>query len=188
MKKNILLVSGIVFFVFLFLVVTSGSINSRVAGDFKYVGVSKCMTCHKSEAQGKQYDIWKSSKHSSAWTSLTTDAADKIAKDKGFSTKASETPQCIKCHVLGKDINPDELADSFNKEDGVQCETCHGPGSEYKSLSIMKDKQKAMDNGPIIHNEKEKFCITCHNADSPTYKEFNYDTYWDQIKHMIPPK
>ena len=90
MKKNILLVSGIVFFVFLFLVVTSGSINSRVAGDFKYVGVSKCMTCHKSEAQGKQYDIWKSSKHSSAWTSLTTDAADKIAKDKGFSTKASE--------------------------------------------------------------------------------------------------
>ena len=52
----------------------------------------------------------------------------------------------------------------------------------------MKDKQKAIDNGLIIHNEKEKFCTSCHNSDSPTYKEFNYDTFWDQIKHVIPPK
>jgi len=187
MKKKTIYAALII--IISFLVVTSSTIvNSRNADNFKYVGVSKCMTCHKSEAQGKQYDIWKSSKHSSAWASLTTEAADKIAKDKGFSTKASETPQCIRCHVLGKDINPDELADSFNKEDGVQCETCHGAGSEYKSLSIMKDKQKAIDNGLIIHNEKEKFCTSCHNSDSPTYKEFNYDTFWDQIKHVIPPK
>ena len=35
---------------------------------------------------------------------LESPEADKIAKDKGFDTKASETPACIKCHVLGKDL------------------------------------------------------------------------------------
>ena len=186
MKKTIYAV--LILVISIMVAVSSSDVNSKNAGSYKYVGVSKCMTCHKSEAQGKQYDIWKSSKHSNAWNALLTDAADKIAKDKGYSTKASETPQCIKCHVLGKDLSPDELADSFQKEDGVQCESCHGPGSEYKSLSIMKDKQKAMDNGLIIHNDKEKFCTTCHNPESPTYKEFSYDTFWDQIKHMVPAK
>ena len=67
----------------------------------------------------------------------------KLPKIRDFTTPAAETPQCLKCHVLGKDIDPAELESTFNKEDGVQCETCHGPGSEYKKLTIMKDKQKA---------------------------------------------
>ena len=186
--KKVIVSAAILVCVSLFFILSATSVNSNISGDFKYVGVSKCMTCHKSEASGKQYDIWKGSKHSNAWNSLLSDAADKIAKDKGFSTKASETPQCIKCHVLGKDIDPSELSDTFKKEDGVQCESCHGAGSEYKTLSIMKDKQKAIDNGLIIHNEKEKFCTTCHNSESPTYKEFVYDTFWDQIKHPVPAK
>lgn len=162
------------------------SVNSESAGSFKYVGVSKCQTCHKTEAQGKQYDIWQNSKHSQAWKTLQTEAADKIAQEKGFTTKAAETPQCIKCHVLGKDIVPDELTETFVKEDGVQCESCHGPGSEYKAMSIMKDKQKAIDNGLIVPSDKSQFCVSCHNPESPTYKEFNFDEMWEKIKHFKP--
>lgn len=159
---------------------------SSSTGSFKYVGVSKCITCHKTEAQGKQYDIWKNSKHSQAWKNLETPEADKIAKDKGFSTRAVETPECIKCHVLGKDIDPSELTEDFKKEDGVQCESCHGPGSEYKALSIMKDKQKAIENGLLVPSDIETFCKTCHNPESPTYKEFNFTEMWDKIKHEKP--
>ncbi len=156
-------------------------------GQFKYVGVTKCVgACHKTDAQGKQLDIWKNSKHSMAYKTLETPEADKIAKEKGFETKAAETPNCLKCHVLGKDMDPSEFTETFDKKDGVQCESCHGPGSEYKTMSIMKDKQKSIENGLIVHTEKEAFCTNCHNAESPTFKGFEYDKMWDAIKHPKP--
>ena len=157
------------------------------AGAFKYVGATTCAgSCHKSDSQGKQLDIWQGSKHSQAFKTLQTPEADKIAKDKGFTTAAAETPQCLKCHTIGKEIDPSELESTFSKEDGVQCETCHGPGSEYKKLAIMKDKEKAKENGLIVHNEKEAFCTTCHNSESPSFKGFNYDEMWAKIVHKKP--
>lgn len=157
------------------------------AGTGKYVGVTTCVgACHKSESQGKQLAIWQDSKHSQAFKTLQTPEADKIAKDKGYTTPAAETPQCLKCHVLGKDMDPSEFESTFSKEDGVQCETCHGAGSEYKKLSIMKDKEKSKENGLIIHTEKEAFCTGCHNSESPTFKSFNYDEMWAKIVHKKP--
>lgn len=151
----------------------------------KYVGAEKCAgACHKSEAQGSQLDIWKGSKHSQAYKTLESPEADKIAKDKGFSTPAKETMACLKCHVTNADASM--TLESFSMKDGVQCETCHGPGSEYKSISVMKDKQKAIENGLILHTEKEKFCTECHNENSPSFKGFDYETYWAKIKHTKP--
>ena len=175
-------------FLFCFMIFTAYTDSTdNAAGTYKYVGVDKCANvCHKGDAKGKQLEIWQDSKHSQAFKNLQTPEADKLAKDKGFSTAASETPQCIKCHVLGKDIDPAELDDTFDKTQGVQCETCHGPGSEYKKLSIMKDKDQAVANGLIIHTEGEAFCKTCHNPDSPTFKEFNYDDSWAKINHIDP--
>lgn len=161
--------------------------TNKPQADFKYVGVNTCVgACHKSEAQGKQFDIWKETKHSKAFLSLQTAKADSIAKEKGFTTAAAETPQCVKCHVLGKEIVESELTETFDKTQGVQCESCHGPGSEYKKLSIMKDKEKAKENGLIIHDEKAAFCTHCHNSESPTFVSFDYDTFWEQIKHPKP--
>lgn len=185
MKKNIFITVSITLFVGLFLFSFSTTVPSDNAGQFKYVGVSKCVTCHKTDAQGKQFDIWQNSKHSTAWKSLETPEADKIAKDKGFTTKASETPACIKCHVLGKDIDPGELTETFDKTQGVQCESCHGAGSEYKAMSIMKDKQKAVENGLTLASG-EAACTGCHNSESPTFKAFNYDEMWAKIKHSKP--
>jgi len=166
--------------------------NSGLDDELKYTGVRKCVKCHETDKTGNQYDIWKASKHSLAWYSLLTPRADKIAKDMGFNTKASQTPQCLKCHTLGKDINNNELETTFNKEDGVQCETCHGPGSRYSFLPIMKDKERAAEFGLVIHKEKEEFCISCHNSDSPTYNsvlnKFDYDTFWEKIKHPLPSR
>lgn len=170
-------------------IVFSAFTNStgNTADSFKYVGVDKCAgMCHKGDAKGKQLEIWQDSKHSQAFKNLQTPEADKIAKDKGFTTAAAETPQCIKCHVLGKDIVEAEMDATFDKTQGVQCETCHGPGSEYKKLSIMKDKAQAEANGLIIHTDKDAFCKTCHNADSPTFKSFNLDEAWAKIQHSDP--
>ena len=44
----------------------------------------------------------------------------------------------------------------------------------------------AVENGLILP-EKER-CLNCHNKESPTYKPFDYDTFWSKIKHGIPEK
>jgi excinuclease UvrABC ATPase subunit len=181
MKKKIFITVSLTLFVGMFLFSFS-VIPSDNAGQFKYVGVSKCGTCHKSDAAGKQLDIWQNSKHANAWKTLESPEADKVAKDKGFTTKASETPACIKCHVLGKDLDPSEFTESFDKTQGVQCESCHGAGSEYKAMSIMKDKAKAIENGMIV-GAGETLCTGCHNDQSPSFKGFKYDEMWAKIKH-----
>lgn len=188
MKKKISIPVVIaIFFIAMAFTGSKGSTDKPASPFFKYVGIKSCATtCHKGESKGSQFEIWQDSKHSQAFLNLQTPEADKIAKDKGFETSAAETPLCIKCHVLGKDIDQEELSETFDKTQGVQCESCHGPGSEYKKMSIMKDKQQAIANGLIIQTNGAEFCKTCHNSDSPTFKSFDYDEYWAKIKHTNP--
>jgi len=186
MKNKIFITAIVALFagVFIFSFTTVPADN---AGDYKYVGVTKCVgACHKTESQGKQLDIWKNSVHSNAWKTLETEEANKIAKEKGFDKPATEVEACIKCHVLGKDLNPAELTETLDKTEGVQCESCHGPGSEYKAMSIMKDKQKSIENGLNVPQNKEEFCTGCHNDQSPTFKGFDYESYWEKIQHYKP--
>lgn len=44
----------------------------------------------------------------------------------------------------------------------LDCEACHGPGSEYKTLAIMKDPKKARAAGMVI--PARSFCAKCHTS------------------------
>lgn len=156
-----------------------------------FIGVKKCGMCHKKESSGNQLKIWKSAKHSQAFKTLQTEEADKIAAEKGFKTKAAETPECLSCHTTGHDLDAAMLGKNFKIEDGVQCETCHGAGSKYKKKKIMKDRAKSVANGMIEFKDEaaiKELCLTCHNDKSPTSKEFDFAKKWDEIKHPVPTK
>ena len=153
-----------------------------------FVGTQVCGMCHKSEKQGSQLKIWEKSSHAKAYETLKTAKADELAKAKGFTTPAVETPECLKCHVSGYGVDASLLGKKFKMEDGVQCETCHGAGEDYKSKKIMENKDEAIKNGLKVPEKIEEFCINCHNAESPTYVDFNFAEMWDKIKHDIPKK
>src|SRR5574338_1151071 len=121
-------------FVLLFLPFTS--ILSQSVNTF--IGVESCGMCHKTEKQGSQLSIWQNSAHSKAFETLKTDTANQIAIEKGFSTPAVKTWECLKCHVTGYNLDATMLGKKFKVEDGVQCETCHGAGSAYKDIKVMK--------------------------------------------------
>ena len=154
----------------------------------KYVGSKLCGMCHKTEAAGKQFVIWENSKHAQAYNTLSTPEADKIAKEKCFTTKAVETEACLKCHATGYNAEASLLTDKFKISDGVQCETCHGAGSEYKTKKIMEDKKLAVEKGLKLYDNIEALCVTCHNEESPSFKGFNFEEMWAKIEHSVPKK
>lgn len=151
-----------------------------------YVGAETCGMCHKTEKQGSQFSIWKNSSHSKAFETLKSEKANKIAQEKGFKTPAAETPECLKCHTSGYDVDASTFGKKFKVEDGVQCETCHGPGSDYKDMKVMKDKELAVKNGLVMNEKLENFCTGCHNVESPTFVDMDIEKAWDKIKHNIP--
>lgn len=156
------------------------------AQTFSFIGVDACAPCHKTEKQGKQVEIWKNSQHSKAYITLQSEEANKIATEKGHGRPAIEVEDCLKCHVSGYNVGAEFLEKKFNIADGVQCETCHGPGSEYKPMKVMKNREEAIKKGLMVHDDVEKYCVTCHNEESPTFKGFNFEEYWAKIKHDIP--
>lgn len=107
------------------------------AQDHAYVGASKCKMCHK-----VQFTSWEQTTHAKALDSA-----------KGSTDLAYEADKCAACHVTNSD---EAMA-------GVQCEACHGPGADYKKMSIMKDREKAVANGLIVSTQE--VCNGCHIDD-----------------------
>ena len=123
-----------------------------------YVGAEKCKTCHKAE-----YAAWSETGHAKAFDVLSDEEKTK--------------EECVGCHLTGK------LADGTALE-GVQCEACHGPGSDYKSVKIMSKKKWEADpegykkmaiEAGLIYPTNDN-CIRCHTKEgNANFKEFKFE-------------
>lgn len=149
-----------------------------------YIGVSKCKMCHKGVKRGEQFEKWQASRHAKAYATLATPEAKAAAEKAGVEGDPQKSPQCLKCHVTGYGADAKLRGTSFKVEEGVQCEACHGPGSEYKSLKVMKNREASIAAGMIVPDEKT--CVTCHNEESPTYKKFVFKEKVAKIAHPKP--
>lgn len=160
-------------------------IGTAGEGTHQFIGVSKCKTCHKSEAKGNQFAKWSDSKHAKAYEVLASDAAIAIGKEKGIDNPQT-SDQCLSCHVTAFSAPAELKAASYDQADGVGCESCHGAGADYKKLKIMKDQDAAIAAGMVIPTEET--CKGCHNENSPNFKEFNFDEAAAVIAHPNPKK
>lgn len=154
----------------------------------KYVGVDKCKLCHKSESRGNQYGNWQNSLHSKAYGILANSKAKWLAEAAGIIDDPQKSEKCLKCHTTAFGVTADmiEEGSSLRMEDGIQCETCHGPGAKYWSIDTMKDKTKAIANGLNAY-VKEEICVKCHNSESPTCPgQFDFEKMREKISHLNP--
>ncbi len=144
---------------------------------FLYVGVNACKPCHMGEAKGRIWETWQATAHASAYDDLDHDHR--------------ENPSCLGCHTTGYG---DSIAPGRDWSDllAVQCEACHGPGSEYKSLSVMKVPERAQELGLIRPNEGT--CLPCHTSTLPRdcwgasneHPVFDYVQALSAIAHNMP--
>lgn len=131
----------------------------------EYVGVQKCKMCHK-----KIHGAWLETKHAVAIETL----GDTSATDEA----------CLACHVTGYGkpggyVGAEETPGLV----GVTCEACHGAGSLYWKVPIMKDYEQAVANGLV--EQDSSVCISCHNEESPTFKGFSYEEAKETGIHKI---
>lgn len=136
----------------------------------RYVGNKACAGCHKAE-----FADWQRSAHGSK--SMEALAAGKKA---GAKSKAGLTPdkdyskdeKCLKCHTTGynKDGGFKDM-DSTPELAAIGCESCHGPGSEYREIHKKKmldfKRSEAKAAGAISASRGDKVCEKCHSNDSP---------------------
>ena len=117
----------------------------------KFLGATVCKSCHA--------DAWQAyvgSGHMRAMSSV---------RDSGRNFD----PGCVVCHVTGyqwqngyRDQRP------YNQLANVQCEACHGYGTQHARDG--KWGSQAKDS-----------CAVCHDEENSP--EFDYVTYWEKIKH-----
>ena len=165
----------------------TGMISDAAAGH-ELVGAPKCKMCHKAKT-GDQWKIWTESAHAGAFTTLASEESKKIAADKGLGDPQKEEA-CLKCHTTHAFLGSDVVVNAKGKyvdAEGVGCEACHGPGSDYKSKKVMKDSAAAKAAG-LMMEKTEEHCVQCHNEESPTFKGFDFAARWEEIKHPAPEK
>jgi YVTN family beta-propeller protein len=156
-----------------------------------YVGARVCARCHAAQGMGNQYSKWFHSKHSQAYAVLARPEALEIAKLSGLRTMPQDSAICLGCHATAWDAENWQKDETFHMEDGVQCEGCHGPGSEYVSAEVMKDSQAAMMAG--LQMPDRNFCLNCHLEKGSHVAVLKHPPVdmkmgWDKLLHPLPAK
>ncbi len=158
---------------FLFALIVSVGFSAS-AQTYKYIGAAKCKMCHNKPDKGAQFATWEAGPHAKAMDALKGD-------EKNDAT-------CLKCHSTAGSVDSGLLA-GMKTDEGVSCESCHGPGSMYKSAAIMKNKTMALSKGMI--EPTEETCKACHLGEKPdghvaAKKAWNFDEFVKVIAHDDP--
>lgn len=164
-----------------------GSLATYAAAEQGYVGVKKCKMCHKKAEDGDQFGQWQSSAHAKAYEVLASD--DAKAKAKGLGIDNPQTsPECLKCHATAFPVMANIATEKITLEEGVSCETCHGPGQGYQKKKTMQGISDGTIDGASLGLIKpdEKVCAQCHNSDNPFDPGFNFEEAYKKIAHPRP--
>lgn len=146
-----------------------------------HVGVGSCASsqCHGSVAPREtssvlqnEYTTWKKhDPHSRAWQVLLNEDSKRIAHHLGIGAP-EKAPQCLECHsthVTGGNKQP-----SFQVEDGVGCESCHGAAEKWLASHAARDATHASNvqagmTDLSSASSQATLCLSCHFGNDNKY-------------------
>jgi hypothetical protein len=140
----------------------------------KYTGPGSCSStsCHgsvKLRADSRifqnEYSIWViKDKHAKAYEALTGPVGEPIGRILGVG-KSEQAAKCLACHAL--DVPADARAKTFELNEGVTCESCHGPASAWlgphttRGWTHEQSVAAGMYDTRNLVRRTEK-CLSCH--------------------------
>lgn len=187
--------------IFLTLVAIALAASPARAGESRYVGARVCAGCHGKTEPGNPFHAWQTSKHADAYRTLKARSESKPRQlgdvelwivevgrgtKYGLPTPAMQAKECLPCHTTAFGAEAKLLASSFDVQDGVQCESCHGPGSAHADAMA----ENARDGGhrpaglkrPADERAIEAQCTGCHERSGPC-GDFDFASMWPKIRH-----
>jgi hypothetical protein len=174
-------------------IITNGVTQTNVTRTITagtYVGINTCVLCHSGSIRvTNEFQFWQTTAHAMIFSNGIS----------GYL--GSYSSSCLKCHTVGYDANPSAAADngfySVMQQTGwvfpavlsptnwaalpaalqnlgnIQCENCHGPGSEHAS--------NFGDTNLITKTVNSGDCNQCHDAPTRHYK----GTEWLVSRHAL---
>ena len=127
--------------------------NAGASNDV-YLGVGACQQCHI-----EAFEVYTRTGHASAYATL---AEQFVHRDSN----------CVGCHVVGYQEPGGFTGMRYRNTEvdlvDVQCEACHGPGSEHVRDGSYKARAK-------------ESCVRCHTPNEDP--DFDFATDWPKITH-----
>jgi Cytochrome c554 and c-prime len=112
-----------------------------------------------------EYSTWVvKDKHAQAYAVLSNPVASRMARTLGLPS-ADTAAKCLACHALDPPAN--QRARTFDAADGVSCESCHGPASNWLGPHTTKNwsHQQSIDAGMYDQRDlirRNERCLSCH--------------------------
>ena len=130
----------------LFLVLLSCAAQAASGGGKEpvFIGAQACGSCHEGVAAGQQFSRWRLSAHARAYAALSLPESREITRLSGLTEEPHRARMCLGCHATGAEAEEWERDTGFHLEDGLQCEGCHGAGSEYAPDEVMRDQPRLL--------------------------------------------
>ena len=135
------------------------------------LGALSCASagCHGSPSpvsdgrvQQNEYFTWlENDKHTEAYTVLLDERSRLIARNLDIG-EAHEADLCLDCHSYN--VEPEQRGATFDISEGVTCEACHGPASQWLGSHVVDDPVRP-DLGMADARDlvaRTELCLGCH--------------------------
>jgi len=135
-----------------------------------HLGAGSCaaQACHGGATEGRhEYKIWATrDRHSRAYEALTGGLGQRIGKRLGLEPAGA--PECLSCHgTTGV-----KTAATFDPNDGVSCELCHGGAREWLGAHVTPAWRKLTPAAKEVRGfrdlttpvKRAEACVGCHVA------------------------
>lgn len=124
----------------------------------EFVGGGVCLGCHSAGRDAPTCACEPIPAHDRAYRVLGSSEAEEIAVLTGGIAPPPEDRLCLGCHATAADDGPRWTRATFDPTAGVQCEACHGAGSDHVQARLAG---AACRSGEIRRGDRAA-CTQCH--------------------------
>ena len=141
----------------------------------KFTGPGSCASpsCHgavqvktDTSVQQNEYATWVvKDKHARAFANLFSDIALRMGRLLSLKDTPGREKRCLDCHALN--VAEAERARTFDSSDGVSCESCHGPASNWLGPHTTKGWTHEQSIAAGMRDLRDpanraENCLSCH--------------------------
>ena len=146
-------------------------------GGAKFLGAMSCSSslCHGSGSDGERnaYTVWKAKDpHRASFAVLAGTQSARIAQGLQLASAAGST-RCTECHAPLATVAEERLAHGLDvRTEGVSCESCHGPSSNWVRSHTRTDLTHAQNVQTGVRDLRNLYvrannCVACHQVIEP---------------------